>query len=424
MNPINRLNLLLSDILQNESTTTTTTMTGTSQGSTTQTCPLMTFTEHDYHSSSISPSITAVPPIAPLSPRRNSSSLKHHRQRHHIHQSDTQSQQQQTQPLLNSSTLDDLFRALTLECEQYLTSSSTSTRSNDIYKNSYIQPSPIIQTNIDSNDEDYENLHSSNLLSSNGHSFLKTSIEVMSPEQRKIVSINVSSKLSPSSLVTSSRTYPLLSTSCLTTSNVPSIVCHSSEDDSLNLSSSSTLRKHRRRRTRRHQIISPIVQSSSSSDERTEILNEKKPTMSKRSCSTDHRQQRIKSIYDNQPISLSTQKNSTRRPIRRRDVSLQQNLSNSTRYSNDITPRFKENLCSPLSVLLTSNRLTSDFVHGSQQSQSRQSRLQLINNHQPLTLLDRMHHQFYHPSSTRFDHNNHNTHSTIPTHRIPSYPVH
>ncbi|CAF0892750.1 unnamed protein product [Adineta ricciae] len=426
MNPINRINLLLSDILQNESTTTTATAAaaaaGSCQGSATQARPLIAFSEHDYHSSSTSPSVTAVPSIAPLQTRRNPSLLKHHRQRQRILQSDMQRQQQQppqAQPLLNSSTLDDLFRALTLECEQYLTSSSIST--HDSRNKSLIPSSTITQTNFDSNDDDYENLHLPNRVSSNGHSSLKTSIEVISPEQRQIVSVNVSSKLCPSSLVTSSLTYPLLSTSCITTSHAPTTFCQSSDDDSLDLSSSSTIRKHRRRRTRRQQIITPIVQSSSSSDERTEVCHEKKATISKRSCSTDHRQQRIKSIYDNQPTLIPSENISTRRPIRRRDISLQQN---STRQSNGIASRYTENLCSPLSVLLTSNRTTSDFVDRiQQQSQTRQSRLQFINHHQPLTLLDRMHHQFYHPSPTRFTHNNPNTYHNIPTHRIPSYPV-
>ncbi|CAF0912691.1 unnamed protein product [Rotaria sp. Silwood1] len=417
MNAKNRLNLLLSDILQNESSSTN----EFSQGSSTQTPPSLTFAEHDYHPSSMLSSImTTTPPsssIAPLPPRRNSSSLKHHRQRHHIYQSDLQKQQQQPQPLLNSSTLDDLFRALTLECEQYLAASSTSSYQNKIYDKLIIQPSitTTMQTNVDSNDDDYENLHSSKLPLSNGISALKTSIEVMSPEKRQVVSISVSSKLSSSPIVSSSQTYPLLATSCTTTSSVPPLNYHSSDEDSIDISSSSTTRK-RRRRIRKQQIISSTNRSNSSSDERTDTINgsinEKKSTISKRSYSTDHRQQRIKSIYDNHPISVSAQKFPTRR-IRRRDVSLQQHFPIPTKYDKHILPNFSEDLYSPLSVLLTSTRSTNDFVDRSQQQ--RRSRLELVN-HQPLTLLDRMHHQFYRASPS---HNNNN----IPTHRIPSYPV-
>jgi hypothetical protein len=419
MNATNRLNLLLSDILHHEPASNK----DVNQGSLTQTIPSLTFAEHDYHPSSILPSVTATSPpssIVPLLPRRNSSSVKHHRQRHYIHHSDKQKQQQPPQPLLNSSTLDDLFRALTLECEQYLAASSASSYQNKTYGQLLLQPTATIQTNIDSNDDDYENLHSSKLPVPNGIPSLKTSIEVISPEKRQVVSISVSSKIASSPIVPSSRTYPLLSTSFTTTPMVTSMLCHSSEDDSIDMSSSSANRK-RRRRPRKQQMVSSITRSSSSSDERTDSMNksinEKKSTISKRSCSTDHRQQRIKSVYDNHPLSLSSQKFSTRR-IRRRDISLQQHLPISNERDEYISPRFPENLCSPLSVLLTSTRTTNDFVDRSQQQQ-RRSRLEFDNN-QPLTLLDRMHHQFYRPSPTRHNNNNNNN---IPTHRIPSYPV-
>jgi hypothetical protein len=409
MTATNRLNLLLSDILQNEPSSNDKNY----QRSSTQiSSSLLTFAEHDYHPSSILPSITAIP----LPPRRNASSLKNHRQRHHIDQSDIQNQQQ-TQPLLNSSTLDDLFRALTLECEQYLAASSTSSYQNKTYGQLIVEPSTTIQTNVDSNDDDYENLHSLKLPLSNGISSLKTSIEVISPEKRQVVSINISSKKSSSPIVASSRTYPSLSTSCTVTSIVSPKICQSSEEDSINISSSSTNRK-RRRRTRKQQILSSINRSSSSSDERTETinesLNEKKTIISKRSCSTDHRQQRIKSIYDNHPISLSSKKCPSRR-TRRRDISLQQHLPISKKSYENNSSHFQENLCSPLSVLLTSTRSTKDFVDHSQQ---RRSRLELVN-HQPLTLLDRMHQQFYRTSPTRHNNNNNN----IPTHRMPSYLV-
>jgi hypothetical protein len=350
--------------------------------------------------------------------------VKHHRQRHHIHHSDKQ-KQQQTQPLLNSSTLDDLFRALTLECEQYLAASSSSSYQNKTYGQLIVPPSATIQANIDSNDDDYENLHPLKVPVANGIPSLKTRIEVMSPEKRQVLSISVSSRNSASPIVSSSRTYPLLSTSCTTTPIVTPMIRRSSEEDSMDVSSSSTNRK-RRRRARKQQIVSSTTRSSSSSDERTESINrsinEKKPIISKRSCSTDHRQQRIRSIYDNHPVSSSSQKLSTRR-IRRRDVSLQQHLPISNEHDEDILPRFPQNLCSPLSVLLTSTRTASDFVDRSQsqqqQQQQRRSRLE-TDNHQPLTLLDRMHHQFYHPPPTLHNNNNNNN---IPTHRIPSYPV-
>jgi len=396
MNATNRLNLLLSDILQNEPSSTNKIY----HGSINPTSSLLTFAGQDYH-----PSITA---IAPLPTRRNASARKHHRQRQYIHQSDNPNQQQ-TQPLLNSSTLDDLFRAFTLECEQYLSASSKPSYQNKTYDQLIVQPSTTIQTNIDSNDDDYENLHPKKYPLPNGLSSLRTSIEVMSPEKRQIVSINVSSKKSSSPTVPSSQTYPLLSTSCTIPSIVSSNICHSSEEDSVDVSSSSTNRK-RRRRIRKQQMI---PSKSSSDDERIETINgltnEKKSTISKRSCSTDYRQQRIRSIYDNHPISISSQKNPSSRRTRRRDVSLQQHVPSSTKYNQDTTSGFQNNLCSPLSVLLTS---TSDFIDRSQQ---RRSRLELVN-HQPLTLLDRMHQQFYRTSPT--NHNN-----NIPTQRIPSYPV-
>ena len=380
MTATNRLNLLLSDILQTEPSTT---------GRIYPTSSLLKFTGEDYR-----PPVTAV---VPPPPRRNVSSLKNHRQRQHIHQSDNQNQQQ-TQPLLNSSTLDDLFRALTLECEQYLSASSTPSYQNKTYGQLVVQPS----TNVDSNDDDYENLHGRNLPLSNAlSSSLKTSIEVLSPEKRQIVSISVSSKKSLSPLVSSSQTYPLLSTSCTTPSNVSSSICHSSEEDPMDISSTSINRK-RRRRIRKQPVLPSIARSSSSDDERNEPIIEKKSNISKRSCSTDYRQHRIRSVYDNHPISLPT-----RRTTRRRDVSLQQYVPNSTKYyGGDTLPRSKEQFHSPLSVLLTSTQPTSDFLDSSQR---RRSRLEFVK-----------HQQYYQPSPTNHHHNNNNN---IPTQRIPSYPV-
>ena len=93
----------------------------------------------------------------PLPPRRDGSSMKHHRRRHQIEQSD---KQKQYQPLLNSSTLDDLFRALTLECEQYLAAKPS--HENKINGHVTIKPLPSnVQATVESNDDDYENLHTS-----------------------------------------------------------------------------------------------------------------------------------------------------------------------------------------------------------------------------------------------------------------------
>lgn len=418
MNTKTQLNLLLSDILKTDYSPSN----GFHRESSSHPLSSLTFSEHDYHPSSILPTTTigtsSSSSLAPQPPRRNSSLLKHRRQRSHIHDSGLQEQEQQ--PLLNSSTLDDLFRALTLECEQYLAASSTASYTNGNYNPLMSQSSTITQKNVDSNDEDYENLHTTKLPLSNSITPLKTSIQVVSPAKRQVVSISVSSKINSSPTVSSSKTYPSLSTSCAATSQITTVHPYSSEDDSVDLSSSSTIRR-RRRRVRKHPIVSSTTRSSSSSDEGPETTNgsfyEKKSNISKRSYSTDHRQQRIKSIYDNQPASLPPQKLSTRR-IRRRDVSLQQPLPFPTEYRENILTKPKDNLCSPLSVLLTSSQTTSDFIDRSQQQQ-RRSRLELVNP-KPLTLLDRLHNQFYRASPT---HSNNHNNNNIPSHRIPSYPV-
>jgi hypothetical protein len=318
--------------------------------------------------------------------------MKHHRRRHQIDQTD---KQKQHQPLLNSSTLDDLFRALTLECEQYL--AATPSYQNKTYGQMIVQPSSNIQTAVESNDDDYENLHTSQSSQpvTNNFSPLKTSIQVISPIKRHVVSITVSSKISSP-----------IKIPCVTTKTIH----HSSEEDSINKSLSNTNRKHRRRRARKQYLSStttPTTRSSSSSTERKEIIVDKKPIISKRSCSTDPRYQRNKNSSENNfLVSSSSQKQLTRRP-RRRDVSLQHTLP--------ISGRFHEDYSSPLSFLLTSTKPTSDFLDNSHQRQQRRSRLESVNQ-KSSTLLDRMHQQFYQPSPTR---NNNN----ILTHRIPSYPV-
>jgi hypothetical protein len=380
MNATNRLDFLL-----NEPSTSSSNR--INQETSIQPLSRLTFSERASYPSPILPSVIAT--TVPLPPRRDSSSMKHHRRRHQIDQID---KQKQYQPLLNSSTLDDLFRALTLECEQYL--AATSSYQKKTYDQTIVQPSSTIQAAVESNDEDYENLHPpvKPITATSSYSPLKTSIQVISPIKRHVVSITVSSKIT-------SPTKP----SCPTTKSIPSTtIRHSSEDDSTNKSSSSTSRKHRRRRTRKQYLSSttPTTRSSSSSTERKEIIPDKKPIISKRSCSTDP--------HKNTLIS-SPQKHATKRP-RRRDISLQHTLPNSR--------RFQENNSSPLSILLTSTKPTSDFFDNSHQRQSRRSRLE-TSNQKSSTLRDRMHQQFYRPSPTR----NTNNKNNILTHRIPFYPV-
>ncbi|CAF4438327.1 unnamed protein product, partial [Rotaria magnacalcarata] len=144
MNAINRLDVLLSDIVKSEPPTS---INGINQETSIQPLSKLTFSQCDPYPSSVLPSgmVTTVP----LPPRRNSSSLKHHHQRrrqhHHIDQAD---KEQQHQPLLNSSTLDDLFRALTLECEQYL--ADTSSQQNKKSNQMTVQPSSKIQVSVES----------------------------------------------------------------------------------------------------------------------------------------------------------------------------------------------------------------------------------------------------------------------------------
>lgn len=367
-----------------------------------------------YPASKLSSVMTTTAP--PLPPRRDSSSMKHHRRRHPIEQN---GEQKGTQPLLNSSTLDDLFRALTLECEQYLAASISSQKK--ISNQSIAQPS---STAVESNDEDYENLHPplsliQPLVSTNSSSLpLKTSIQVISPIKRHVVSITVSSKVttpikpscpSPSSSVPT-KTIPLPLPPPPPVPPPSIITRHSSEEDSNNKSSSSTTRKHRRRRTRRQYLSSttPTTRSSSSSTERKDLPTEKKSVISKRSCSTDPRYQHHKSSHDN--TNIASQKQSIKRP-RRRDVSLQHHLSHSRRVP--------DSHLTPLSFLLTSTKSTSDFLDHSHPRTQRRSRLETVN-HRSAALLDRIHPQFYRPSSNG---NNTTKNNNILSHRIPSYPV-
>lgn len=399
MTTTNHLNLLLSDILQSRPVSTTEMY----RESFNPTPSLLTFANEDCH-----PSITAITPLPP--PRRSVSQLKHRRQRQYTHQSDKANQQQTTatQPLLNSSTLDDLFRALTLECEQYLSASSYQ---NKIYDSLIIEPTKRVQTNMDSNDDDYENLHPSRSRLIHSLSPLKTSIQVASPEKRQVLSVSVSTRKSPSPIVPSSRTFPLLTTSLTSSMMVAMNPRHSSDDDSIDFSPTSATHRRRRRRIRKQPMITSIPHSSSSDDERIESINQKKSYPSKRSSSTDHhRQHRIHSIYDNHPTSTPSHKfPSTRRTTRRRDISLQQqHTSILTKPYEDIIPRFPDKSASPLSVLMTSTESASDFLDRSQRM-----------HHPPLSLLDRMHQQLYQTSPT----GHHNNNNNIPTHRIPSYPV-
>ena len=415
MTTTNHLNLLLSDILQSTPVSTKEMY----RGSFNPTSSLLAFANEESH-----PSITALTPLPPLA-RRSTSLLKHRRQRQCIPHSDKPNQQATTttttdvvQPLLNSSTLDDLFRALTLECEQYLSAPSYQ---NKIYDSLIIEPSKLVPNNMDSNDDDYENLHPARFPLLNGLSPLRTSIEVVSPEKRQVVSISVSSKKSPSPIVSSSRTFPLLSTTYTSTTMIPhSNHCYSSDDDSIDISSSSTTHRRRRRRIRKQPIISSIPRSSSSEDDRSEAINgsihEKKSHLSKRSSSTDPRQQRVHTVYDNYLLTTgSGQKYPPSRRTRRRDISLQQQQhypSILTRPFEDISPRFTEKSRSPLSILLTSTGSASDFLDHPRENNSQVQRI----DSRPLSLLDRMHQQFYRTSSTGHRNN-------IPTHRIPSYPV-
>ncbi|CAF1593212.1 unnamed protein product [Rotaria magnacalcarata] len=420
MNAINRLDVLLSDIVKSEPPTS---INGINQETSIQPLSKLTFSQCDPYPSSVLPSgmVTTVP----LPPRRNSSSLKHHHQRrrqhHHIDQAD---KEQQHQPLLNSSTLDDLFRALTLECEQYL--ADTSSQQNKKSNQMTVQPSSKIQVSVESRDDGYENLHSSksSQVKTNNVSPLKTSIAVLSPIKRHVVSITITSKVSSPQLI--SPVKPLCTTTAFVsvaptplpppppppTLTSPPRNCQSSDDNAINISSSSTNRK-RRRRPRKQVPSAATMRSSSSSNERKEMITDKKPIVSKRSCSTDPRYQGNRNSHDNDFIS-SSQKQRARRP-HRRDISLQHSFPNSERYS--------ENHSSPLSVLLTSTKLTSDFLNNSHQPQQRRSRLESVNQ-KSSTLIDRLHQQFYRPTTIlNNNNNNNNKNNSIPAHRMPSYPV-
>ena len=403
MNATRRLDLLLANMRAADERSPTP-RNGISPTTSEQPLSAMTFAERDSYPTSVVPSAMLVT-SAPLPPRRDSSSLKHHRRRYPIDSSD-----KQKQPLLNSSTLDDLFRALTLECEQYL--AATSSYRSKALGSSIAQSTPTMKTTAESNDDDYENLQTLRVPQAKIQtaSPLRTSIEVISPVKRHVVSISVSSRISAPSVIASVKTSsPVHVPPALTTSMTLPTVCHSSEEDVMNVSSSSTNRK-RRRRTRKRMVSSTTTRSSSSSTERLEAALEKKPVLSKRSCSTDHRHRHSTDLLEpNSSSSLHRQ--ATRRP-RRRDGSLQHSLPNASHSS-------RPNASAPLSIVLSSSstsKSTSDFIDLSNPRQPRRSRLESLV-HKPSALRDRMYEQFYRTAPTRTQTNG------IPTHRIPPYRV-
>ncbi|CAF0841217.1 unnamed protein product [Adineta ricciae] len=417
MNAINRLDRLLTDAFKIPSIDFSEEI---CQETSVQPSIELTFAERESYPSTVLP--LALNNTAPLPPRRNASSIKHHRQRYQINPAD---KQKTDQPLLNSSTLDDLFRALTLECEQCLADTPSSYQ-NKIYEEIMVQSSSDKQAAIESNDDDYENLHPPRPAQTikTSVSPLKTSIEVISPIKRHVVSITVSSKVTsippplpllpiPPPPILSSIVIPPTKPSPSSPSPPPPPIppappiCRSSDEEPANLSSSSTNRK-RRRRTRKQFVSLSTTRSSSSSTERKAKSTERKSLPCRRSNSIDPRHHRSRNSSDNRPVSYSSSyKQCPKRP-HRRDVSLQH------------PERYHEKKSLPLSVLLTSTKPTSDFIGNSQQ---RRSRLESVD-HKPPAL-------FYRPSSTRNNHNNNNNqhlnksknNSNIPTHRIPSYPV-
>ena len=401
MNSINPLHFLLSGILKNEPLTSSNEI---SQEIPLESSTRQTFSKCNPYPSPVlsSPNVTTVS----LLPRHHSSSMAQRRQHHRIGQSNTQ---KQYQPLLNSSTLDDLFRALTLECEQYIASATvanTLSYQNKDCDKTIVPSSTKIQTSVESNDDDYENLHTS--ISSqpitNYCAPLKTSIEVISPIKRHVVSITITSKISSPQSISPEKP------SNNTASVITPTICHSSEEDSVKMSSSNTNRK-RRRRARKQILSSSITRSSSSSNERKEIINnDKRSTISKRSCSTDPVCQRNRNLYHNNFISYSSSQKQRRRYPCRRDASLQ--------HSFPIPERNQKNHSLPLSVLLTSTKGTSDFSDNLHRQQQRPSCLGSVY-HKRSTLPDRMHQKLYCSLPAR---NNH-TKSNIRAHHIRSYPV-
>jgi hypothetical protein len=445
MSTVDRLNRLLSDILDNDSLSTNVSHTKV---------PSLTFAEHDYHPSSLLPSTTG------RVHRRNSASFQQS-----IYSSSKDKQSIVSPPLLNSSTLDDLFRALTLECEQYLAASASSDRNR--MQSSMTMPSSStsslnIRTALDSNDDDYENL--TQLISSpstTGVPLLKTSIEVTSPEKKRIVSSRISSS---ALVVPTSRTFPLLSavdsfstTRTMTSVATPSIIpfhrCHSTDDDNNLADSLNTVRRRRRRCTRKQAHVAANKQSnSSSSDEHTEkcqrLHMERKSHVFKRSASSaaDYRHNRLQFCHENSIVvassspSSSSSSSSSSSPssssssgssisaavatvaqqasvkyLRRRDISLQHVQVPTMTHPNSAnhSRRFPVDLYSPLSVLLTSTRVNSDFLDRS--NQQRRSRLKVVNQ-RALPLLDHMHRPASIPSTNKQTTN-------IPTHGMPSYSV-
>ncbi|CAF1210747.1 unnamed protein product [Didymodactylos carnosus] len=89
-------------------------------------------------------------------------------------------------PLLNSSTLDDLFRALTIECEQSLSKYSTTSSFNNKLYDEVVNPT--LPTNTVSYDENYVRVANLSSVTSNKPLEIKTKV---SPQ--RVLSISVSS---------------------------------------------------------------------------------------------------------------------------------------------------------------------------------------------------------------------------------------
>lgn len=412
MNATHRLNVLLSDILQPDSPNLSTDRSISSQSSR-SIVPSLTFAEHDRHSSSMLPSNNTVSPS--VSSRRNSSGLQH------CSVSRPNAEKQSVTalpPLLNSATLDDLFRALTLECEQYLATAKTITSSQkNIYTPKIVPAMLTNKTTIESNDEDYENLQKPIANIQPGRfSSLRTRIEVISPEKKQIVSTRISTK----TIVPPSQTFPMLSESSSlagkSSLNQP-YVCHSSDDDdTLDVSSSYSTRRRRRRIIRKQAPMMQPVESSSSDDERKESIydmsNDKKLGSSKRSNShvDHHRASRMKNIVDSRSIPSSNSSLSQGKYCYRRDISLP-HTDEWSRMANIRSTKFSPfpaQLYSPLSVLLTSTRNKNDLVDRNDRSQ--RSRHQLFDRLQTIP-------RQQYPTDRQHNVNN------IPTNRIPSFPV-
>lgn len=415
MNATRRLNSLLSDLLQSDSPSTINTNLNFPMSK--SDVPSLKFDEYYSKPRTNRSASNNRQQTAPS--RRNSFGFNHD----HVHLSNDDNKSDVLPPLLNSSTLDDLFRALTLECEQYL---ATANRFISNAKQ-VDDPLPIPSLRIEkprrnSNNEDYENLQRpiSNTANNIGKT-LKTHIEVIRPEKKQIVS----TKISSSSVVPASQTFPLLMSSVSTRGkrNVPSYVCRSSDDDSLDVSSTyvnnnNNRRRRRRRFTRRSNPTVSINHSSSSENEfdqtTTETSKERKISLPKRSASNiDHQRTSRTKLMSNKTrpvLSSSTTSAATttfnylNKFPRRRDVSLPQTTESATNealHRNRFSP-FPAEIYSPISVLLNSSRRNSDFIdQNCQENMFERSKMR---------------------SQQRYNENKQNDHH-IPTHRIAPFPV-